>query len=138
MRKTSLLLPLALAGCASTQPVMSPLPTASVTPNMETEPVETVEDAADDPAIWRNAENPAQSLIVATDKRAGIHVYDLQGKKVGFTPSPRLNNVVTDLSKLECLGDCRVGLFIHPLWTIRASPNDQMIVLAQPLSTTKV
>lgn len=93
MRKLGLFTPLALAGCASAQPVISPLPTASVTANMETEPVETAEDAADDPAIWRNTENPAQSLIIATDKRAGIHVYDLQGKKVSFTPSPRLNNV---------------------------------------------
>ena len=93
MHKSLLLLPLLLAGCASPQPAMSPLATASVTANMETEPVETTEDAADDPAIWRNAENPAQSLIIATDKRAGIHVYDLQGRKVSFTPSPRLNNI---------------------------------------------
>jgi len=72
---------------------MSPLPTASVTAKVETQPVATIEDAADDPAIWRNAANPAQSLIIGTDKRAGVHVYDLQGRQVGFTPSPRLNNV---------------------------------------------
>jgi len=72
---------------------MSPLPTASVTAKVETQPVATMEDAADDPAIWRNAANPAQSLIIGTDKRAGVHVYDLQGRQVGFTPSPRLNNV---------------------------------------------
>jgi 3-phytase len=52
-----------------------------------------LDDAADDPAIWRNANNPGQSLIIATDKRGGVHVYDLQGRQVGFTPSPRLNNV---------------------------------------------
>jgi myo-inositol-hexaphosphate 3-phosphohydrolase len=93
MHKPLLLLPLFLAGCASTQPVVSPLPTASVSAKVETQPVATMEDAADDPAIWRNANNPAQSLIIGTDKRAGIHVYDLQGRQVGFTPSPRLNNV---------------------------------------------
>jgi 3-phytase len=93
MRQPLLLLPLFLAGCASTQPVMSPLPTASVMAKSETQPVATMEDAADDPAIWRNADNPAQSLIIGTDKRAGIHVYDLQGRQVSFTPSPRLNNV---------------------------------------------
>jgi 3-phytase len=32
-------------------------------------------------------------LVVATDKRAGLHVYDLSGKPLSFTPSPRLNNV---------------------------------------------
>lgn len=85
--------PFLLAGCATPQPVLSPLPTASVTAKVETQPVATMEDAADDPAIWRNASNPGQSLIIGTDKRAGIHVYDLQGRQVSFTPSPRLNNV---------------------------------------------
>jgi 3-phytase len=59
----------------------------------ETDPVGTMDDAADDPAIWRNAADPEKSLIVGTDKRAGIHVYDLKGKALSFTPSPRLNNV---------------------------------------------
>ncbi|MEY3635251.1 MAG: hypothetical protein RLZZ61_1661 [Pseudomonadota bacterium] len=93
MHKLLLLLPLFITGCASTQPVMSPLPTASVTAKVETQPVATIEDAADDPAIWRNIANPAQSLIIGTDKRAGIHVYDLKGRQISFTPSPRLNNV---------------------------------------------
>lgn len=93
MRCLILLSPLWLAGCASTQPVMSPLPTALVTAKVETQPVATMEDAADDPAIWRNASSPGQSLIVGTDKRAGIHIYDIQGLQVSFTPSPRLNNV---------------------------------------------
>jgi 3-phytase len=93
MRNLPLILPLLLAGCVSTQPAMSPLPTASVTAKLETQPVATMEDAADDPAIWRNAANPVHSLIVGTDKRAGVHVYDLQGRQVGSTPSPRLNNV---------------------------------------------
>ncbi|MBL0923647.1 MAG: phytase [Sphingomonadaceae bacterium] len=86
-------LPLLIAGCATPQPVMSPLPTASVTAKVETTPVATMEDAADDPAIWRNAADSAASLVIGTDKRAGIHVYDLAGKQISFTPSPRLNNV---------------------------------------------
>jgi 3-phytase len=93
MRNLPLILPLLLAGCVSTQPAMSPLPTASVKAKLETQPVATMEDAADDPAIWRNAANPVHSLIIGTDKRAGVHVYDLQGRQVGSTPSPRLNNV---------------------------------------------
>lgn len=87
------LLPLLITGCASVQPVTSPLPTATVSAKVETQPVATMEDAADDPAIWRNAANPSESLVIGTDKRAGIHVYDLAGKQVSFTPSPRLNNV---------------------------------------------
>ncbi|HYI42154.1 MAG TPA: phytase, partial [Sphingomicrobium sp.] len=45
------------------------------------------------PAIWRNAADPAQSLIVATDKKAGLYVYGLDGKVRSFEPSGLLNNV---------------------------------------------
>jgi 3-phytase len=85
-------LPLLITGCASVQPVISPLPTATVAARVETTPVGTLDDAADDPAIWRNAANPAESLIVATDKKSSIHVYDLNGNKLHSEPSPRLNN----------------------------------------------
>lgn len=82
-----------VAGCTSPQPATPPLKTHEVAAKAETTPVGTDDDAADDPAIWRNAEDPAKSLVIGTDKKAGIHVYDLSGKQVGFTPSPRLNNV---------------------------------------------
>jgi 3-phytase len=93
MRSALCLLPLLIAGCATPQPVMSPLPTAAVSAKVETQPVATMDDAADDPAIWRNVVNPAQSLIVATDKKSSIHVYDLAGNKLHSEPSPRLNNI---------------------------------------------
>ncbi len=60
----------------------------------ETEPVGTAnEDAADDPAIWRNAGNPAASLIVATDKKAGLYVYGLDGQVRSFVDAGAVNNV---------------------------------------------
>jgi 3-phytase len=92
MRAVLLALPLLAAGCATPGPAPSPLPTASVTAKVETAPVGSLDDAADDPAIWRNAANPAESLIVATDKQAAIHVYDLKGDRLHSAPSPRLNN----------------------------------------------
>lgn len=64
-----------------------------VTASAETDPVASLDDAADDPAIWRNPVDPARSLIVGTDKKAGIHVHDLAGKRLSFTPAARLNNV---------------------------------------------
>lgn len=93
MRQVIWALPLLVAGCATPQPVISPLATATVSAKVETQPVASMDDAADDPAIWRNAANPAESLIVATDKQAAIHVYDLKGAKLHSAPSPRLNNV---------------------------------------------
>jgi 3-phytase len=68
-------------------------PAATVAATAETAPVASADDAADDPAIWRNPRDPARSLVVATDKQAGIHVYDLKGRRVSYTPAPRLNNV---------------------------------------------
>ena len=84
---------LLLAGCASV-PAAAPLTQAPlVAASAETDPVDTAHDAADDPAIWRNAKDPAKSLVIGTDKKAGIHVYDMAGKRLSFTPAARLNNV---------------------------------------------
>ncbi len=46
----------------------------------QTEPVPNGGDAADDPAIWLHPTDPAKSLIIGTDKRGGLHVYDMEGK----------------------------------------------------------
>ena len=85
-------LTLLLAGCASV-PAATPITAPNVAASAETDPVDSTSDAADDPAIWRNAANPAASLVIGTDKQAGIHVYDLKGKRLSFTPAARLNNV---------------------------------------------
>jgi 3-phytase len=67
--------------------------TASVTADAETVAVKSGDDAADDPAIWRNAANPAASLIVGTDKQAGLYVYGLDGQVRDFSNAGRVNNV---------------------------------------------
>lgn len=86
-----------LAGCATTP---TGLPPVSVVALGETEPVGTAnEDAADDPAIWHNAADPSQSLIVATDKKAGLYVYGLDGQVRSFIDAGAVNNV--DLVELE-------------------------------------
>ena len=82
-----------LAGCA-TSPYASPLPTATVVARGETVPVGTANaDAADDPAIWNNASDPAASLIVGTDKKAGLYVYSMDGVVLDYAPDGLLNNV---------------------------------------------
>jgi 3-phytase len=81
----------ALAGCA-----VAPrpgLPAAEVQARGETVAVATVnDDAADDPAIWR-APDPTASLIVGTDKKAGLYVYGLDGAVRHFVDAGRVNNV---------------------------------------------
>jgi 3-phytase len=84
---------LLLAGCATSEVTLPPLPATDVAALRETEPVGTQHrDAADDPAIWRNPANPAASLIVGTDKRAGIHSYGLDGRQRGFWRGGEINN----------------------------------------------
>lgn len=90
-----------LSGCATTEAevpvavrIANATPAVTVTARGETTPVGTANaDAADDPAIWRNPANPAQSLIVGTDKKAGLYVYGLDGKTRDFLDAGRVNNV---------------------------------------------
>ncbi len=85
--------------------IANALPAVNVTASAETDPVGTAAaDAADDPAIWRNAANPAASLIVGTDKKAGLHVYTLDGRSRHFANAGLVNNV--DLI------DTSLGIFV--------------------------
>ena len=61
----------------------------------ETPPVITKGDAADDPAIWVNKNNPSNSIIFGTDKKSGIYSYNLQGQELSYTNLGRINNVDT-------------------------------------------
>ncbi|WP_264296830.1 phytase [Gallaecimonas mangrovi] len=47
----------------------------------------------DDPAIWVNSHNKAQSRVLGTDKRGALEVYDLQGKRLQRLAVGRVNNV---------------------------------------------
>jgi 3-phytase len=60
---------------------------------LETPPVETWGDAADDPAIWVNPRDPSRSVVIATDKNLGINVYDLDGRLIQSLRDGRMNNV---------------------------------------------
>lgn len=93
---------IALTGCTTPNDQEVPLsvrianaaPAQSVTARGETTPVGTANaDAADDPAIWRNPADPAASLIVGTDKKAGLYVYGLDGRTRAFVDAGRVNNV---------------------------------------------
>lgn len=60
----------------------------------ETDAVGTMsEDAADDPAVWINFADKTKSVVLGTDKKAGLYSYDLTGKTLQFLPSGNLNNV---------------------------------------------
>lgn len=64
-----------------------------VHPTVETTPVETDGDSADDPAIWVDRNDPTRSIVIGTQKQSGLYVYDLQGRVLQFVPDGRMNNV---------------------------------------------
>jgi 3-phytase len=53
----------------------------SVTAGGETVPVPHNDDAADDPAIWIHPTAPELSLILGTDKKGGLQIYNLDGSE---------------------------------------------------------
>lgn len=86
---------LVLAGCDQTpssgEASAPTLP--GVTAKVETQPVQSEGDAADDPEIWVHPSQPEKSLVLGTDKKAGLYVYRLDGSVLQFQPAGRLNNV---------------------------------------------
>ncbi|WP_136161345.1 phytase [Sphingomonas flavalba] len=98
----------------------------TVTARVETVPVAAAGDAADDPAIWHNPADPAASLIIGTDKKAGLYVYDMQGKVVHFAPVGRMNNV-----------DLRDGFMLDgkPIVLVTASDRTRKAVAIYRLDT---
>jgi len=65
----------------------------TVQPKVETEPADSYGDAADDPAIWVDQRDPSRSVVIGTDKKLGLNVYDLKGKRLQVVPDGRMNNV---------------------------------------------
>jgi len=85
----------------------------TVEPVVETEPVEDYGDAADDPAIWVHPTDPERSLVIGAQKKRGIEVYDLTGKRLQVLAVGRTNNV--DVRQGVLLGGKR--------WDIVAGSN---------------
>jgi len=98
----------------------------SVQATLETEPVKVLdasEDAADDPAIWYNISAPEKSIVFGSNKKNGIHVYDLSGKELQYVACGRVNNIdvrrkvkfsdgVADILAGSCRTDNSIVLFV--------------------------
>ncbi|HET6565747.1 MAG TPA: phytase, partial [Xanthomonadales bacterium] len=80
----------------------------TVSASLETEPVKGFGDAADDPMIWVAQVDPAQSLVIGTQKKMGINVYNLEGQLVQSLADGRINNI--DLRYNFPLGDGKIDV----------------------------
>lgn len=112
-----------LAACATggekeipvEQRIANAAPAVSIIARAETAPVGTDKaDAADDPAIWHNVAKPAASLIIGTDKKAGIYVYGLDGAARSFLPAGAINNI-----------DLRDGVIVNGKPSILVAASDR-------------
>ena len=56
-------------------------------------PQKNSDDAADDPAIWVNNQNPEESKIIGTNKKGGLAVYNLKGEQLYYYADGKMNNV---------------------------------------------
>jgi 3-phytase len=84
------------AGCSSSQTRTDTSDRLiGVQPVAETRPTVSHEDAADDPAVWVHPTHPTQSLVLGTDKRAGLGVYSLAGEEIAFHTVGSINNIDT-------------------------------------------
>lgn len=92
----------------------------------ETAPVGSPGDAADDPAIWADPINPANSLVIGTDKKAGLNLYDMQGRVIQHLPDGKMNNV-----------DLREGFMLggQPVVLVTASDRTNKAVAIYRLDT---
>lgn len=66
---------------------------STVYADLETTPVKSKEDAADDPAIFIHPTNPYKSAVIGTDKQRGLVIYDINGEIVHEYDFGRINNV---------------------------------------------
>src|SRR3546814_13045805 len=102
-----------------------------ISARVETVPVKSPGDAADDPAIWANPDDPAASLIVATDKHAGLYLYDMKGAVVDFEPVGKMKNV--DL-RTSFRRDCKPIVLV----TAAARTSNEISTLMHSHKTTKL
>lgn len=72
---------------------LQPADTVDVQAMAETEPVQDACDAADDPAIWPNADRPDGSLIAISNKVGRLAVHGMDGATISQIEPGRINNV---------------------------------------------
>lgn len=108
---------------------------------VETDPVPHRGDAADDPAIWIHPTNPAQSLIIGTDKDGGLEVYDLAGTKL---QTIRISTGNVDLRYNFPLGGQKVALVTgfnksnDGLFAFKVNPQTRRLENVLPAGRVKV
>ena len=78
---------------------------------VETEAIPSKGDAADDRAIWVHPDEPGRSLVLGTDKKGGLNVFDLAGRRIQIVSNGSQPNNVDVLYGFP-LARCAVDLAV--------------------------
>jgi len=116
------------AAPSATSSLIPPAAPLSVAATVEASQIPHEGDAADDPAIWVHPSDPALSMVIGTDKKGGLAVYDLAGQQLQYLPDGNMNNV--DLRAGFPLGSQVVAL-------VAASNRNNTIALYQVNAATR-
>lgn len=81
---------------------------AIVEANIKTDDAIGHGDAADDACLYVNKASPRNSLVIGSDKKYGLNVFNLDGKRIQAFPDGRINNV--DLRQDIPLGRTKIAL----------------------------
>jgi 3-phytase len=122
---------LLVAGLSAGPARSVPPGTVDVPATLETVPTGVAGDTADDPAIWVNAADPAASLVITNEKKAGrLTVLDLGGAVV-----QRLTGTQTFFGNVDVRGDW-VAAANAGITTYRVTPtaNGPRLVVAKEAS----
>jgi len=89
----SLAVSIGLIGCTQHQNGDETYSLYTVAASAQTDAVQSNDDAADDAVVWYNKLSPKDTLVIGTNKRWGLEIYDLSGKRVEQLEVGRVNNV---------------------------------------------
>ncbi|WP_433330630.1 phytase [Spirillospora sp. CA-294931] len=103
-----------------------------VTATVETAPVGHSGDAADDPAIWIHPSDPSKSVVVGTDKKGALEVYDLSGSRIQRIDGDHGNNVDLRGDVVVSADDEADGGSMH---VYRMDPSSRQLRLLKDVKT---
>lgn len=130
----SVLVALALAACVST-PETLPYVVRHVEPSIETDAMVGVGDQADDPALWVHPTDAGRSLILGSNKEAGVYVYGIDGHERQRLLVGNVNNVDVRNSLAVGSNDAVNGLswfIINPETTVVVHWGDTPVTRREP------
>lgn len=100
----------------------------------ETVPLSESGDSADDVAVWIHPDDPSESLLIGTDKKRGLAVFNLEGKLLHFYSDGKMNNVDIRGDIAAATNRTKNALSIYSIRT-----NDRSLVrVAEEASTIPV